>query len=254
MPSVLVSIPSRGHIKDLTAISLLKMGKTPIFQVSLRSTSILTFTFNSLWVNALNHRGKFDYFVMLHDDVEPIEDGWLDVLVAEYEKNLPDILSVVLPIKDNRGLTSTAFMDPKTRRQERLTMTQACQYPTTFSGDAFQTRWVVMPNTGLWICDFRKPWVEKICFTNRDRIFRDQNGTWYAQAYGEDWDLGGQCEAMGLKVMATTAVKAMHHGEFAYPNFTPFGTLKTDDQVNYWIPPERHYNTGAEAINLTGGK
>lgn len=247
MPKVLLVLPTRGHVKDLTALSLLKMGRTPVYQVLMRSTSVLTLTFNTLWADALNHRGKFDYLVMMHDDVQPIDDGWLDTLVEQIEKTGADVVSAVLPIKDDRGLTSTAFMAPESRSQVRLTMTQAMKLPKTFTADdAGLTGCVVMPNTGLWICDFRKPWVEKICFTTRDRVFRDSDGQWKAQAFTEDWDFGAQCCALGVKVMGTTAVRAMHHGEFAYPNMVAFGNLATDDQVNVWTPPERDYHSLAD--------
>jgi hypothetical protein len=241
MKSVFLAVPNRGSIAEGTAVALARMGATPV-QVCFRSTSVLTLTFNSLWAEALNSRGTFDYFVMLHDDVEPANAGWVDHLVSLFESDEirgKGVLSVMLPIKDDRGLTSTAVVDPTTRTMTRVTTTEA---NSPSHGAVLGT---VLPNTGLWICDFTKPWVEKICFTNRDRVFKcPESGQWVAQAYSEDWDFGMQCYALGVPVAVTSKVHCFHKGEFKYPNFVGFGKLKVDDQANVWNPPERVYRKG----------
>lgn len=239
---IFLAVPNRGSIATGTATALFQCGKTRVHRVHFHSTSILTQTFNSLWATALNERKQFTHFVMLHDDVAPMDADWLDALCEEYDRTKCDVLSAVVPIKDERGLTSTAFWNPATRDMVRVTMTEAMALPKSFAGGAYKPGWVVLPNTGLWICDFRKPWVEKICFTMRDRVFFDApSQTWLSQCYSEDWDFGVQCHYLNAEVMATMAVKLQHHGEFKFPNMVAWGTLNKDDQINNWLPPSRTY-------------
>jgi len=94
--------------------------------------SLLASNFNQLWCLALNHvhEGRpLEYFAMLHDDVGP-EDFWLDKLIAELEDKQLDVLSVVVPIKDSRGMTSMALQDPEDNwlPAARLTLTPDCGF------------------------------------------------------------------------------------------------------------------------------
>src|SRR5262245_17498739 len=76
-----------------------------------RGGSLLASNFNRIWCYALNlvhHGERVDYFAMLHDDIDP-EKYWLDKLIDELEAQELDLLSVVVPIKDRRGMTSTAL-------------------------------------------------------------------------------------------------------------------------------------------------
>lgn len=239
-PLVYVGIPTRGQLAYGTALALLQPGRTKIFSVRAKCSSLLTVTFNKLWTDALNERKHgFTHFVMLHDDVVPLETGWLDILMRELRKCGGDVLSCIIPIKDDRGLSSTAVWERRANRMRRLTMTEAHELPETF--DAMQAGYpghFILPNTGLWICDFTRPWVEKICFTIRDKIFKNGAGEWQSICFGEDWDFGVQCAELGVKVCATRTVPIVHRGNFDYPNMVGWGSLKTDDEVNQWGKPE----------------
>ncbi len=239
---IFLGVPSRGSVITPLALALMKLGKRPA-SVNSFTSSLLTLAFNSLWCTALNQRPRVSHFAMCHDDIWPIGDDWLDALHAEYEACGADVLTVCVPIKDDRGLSSTAVMHRPTRRMRRLTMTEVCALPKTFdAAKAGYPDCALLPNTGLWICDFTKPWVERICFTMRDRIFRDPTtGDWTPQCFGEDWHFGVQLAEMGLKVAATTALKVVHQGKFDYPNFEPWGTCKEDPQTNIvwnWKPEQ----------------
>src|SRR6266581_4635118 len=63
--------------------------------------AFLARNFNAAWCGALNTRSKYKWthFCMIHADVLPHLDCWLDVLVLELERSGADLLSVVLPIK-----------------------------------------------------------------------------------------------------------------------------------------------------------
>ena len=234
--AVFLAIPSRGMLTAGTAMALLKPGRTPIYSARCHCTSLLALCFNTLWCQALNERfgadgtRNFTHFVMLHDDVEPLDSGWLDTLMLEFEASGADILSCVIPIKDDRGLTSTAVMNPDTLEMTRLTMADAHRMPTTFDGEAFNgnANDVILPNTGLFVCRFDVPWIEEIRFTVRDRIFRDANGKYHAQSYGEDWGLGYDAARLGLKVKATRAINLIHKGTFDFPSMVAWGGWDAD--------------------------
>ena len=237
-PKVFLAVPSRGSLSLPTNAAIMQCGGSG-HRLETFSCSLLTQSFNTLWCEALNSRRSqgITHFVMLHDDVGPIDDGWLDTLLAEHARSGADVLSAVIPIKDERGLVSTAIYEPATNKMRRLTMAEVTRFPTTFDAeDAGYPGCVLLPNTGLWVCDFTQRWVEKVCFTIRDRIL-NVNGKWLAQCFSEDWDFGIQAYRLGLRVCATTAVKLIHRGGFDYPNFQAWGTLKTDNAVNAWEPP-----------------
>src|SRR5689334_17640784 len=65
---------------------------------------------NRMLCSALNAR-KYDWFAMLHDDIEP-PPFWVDILIDEAERYGADVVSAVVPIKDDSGATSTAIAKP----------------------------------------------------------------------------------------------------------------------------------------------
>src|SRR5260221_2329947 len=99
--------------------------------------SLLTFNCNLLWAVALNrHEVKqADWFAMIHSDVEP-EQFWVDKLIAEADRHKADIMTAAMPIKNEKGLTSTAISHPSDdcRAFLRITMSQVRHpsFPVTF--------------------------------------------------------------------------------------------------------------------------
>jgi hypothetical protein len=83
--------------------------------LALEGGSLLALGFNQLWCRALNDRreGGITHFAMHHADIEA-PAGWLDRLIDEQRRVDADVLSVVVPIKDGRGLTSTGVRHPET--------------------------------------------------------------------------------------------------------------------------------------------
>lgn len=244
--------------------------------------SLLANSFNHHWKTALNMQLNGHHvtrFIMLHDDIVP-EDGWLGILLDEFDRvraeqveqkqPICDLLSVVIPIKDARGLTSTAIDDPGDPWgvYRRLTVHETGTLPETFGAeDCIRVRlskapqgWDDKPiseggcgpyyrpllvNTGLWICDFTRPWrfscyfnisdrmafyVEDPYFVNgRVRYSEGQvipaylyepgmKGSFVAQVMSEDWNFSRQIHLLGARVMATRKVKLNHLGEAPYNN------------------------------------
>ncbi len=239
---VFVSVPNRNGICQGAASALFSayrngLASSTIHAIHFESTTLLCQTFNRCWCAALNARPAITHQAMMHDDQEP-EHTWLNTLLAEQRRCGADVLSVVIPIKNERGLTSTGVLDPRTRKMRRFTMKEIARMPQTFdAAGAGCPGQILLVNTGLWICDFTKPWVEKIRFTVLDRILQAPDGRWFPQSFSEDWNFSIDCARLGLKVMATTAVKLRHHGDMGFPNFAAWGEWETDRATeDYWRP------------------
>jgi hypothetical protein len=197
--------------------------------LNLEGGSLLAMVFNKLWCRALEERDRvgLTHFSMHHADIEA-PAGWLDVLLDEQARVGADVLSCVVPIKDNRGLTSTGTRDPETGRIRRFTLREVFDMPETFSIEDTDTpgHWL-MVNTGMWVCDFTRPWVAEVCFSILDGMAWE-NGARVARALPEDWNFSGWCAQRGLKVWATRKVPLIHHGRAGYTSARVWGEWNTD--------------------------
>ena len=141
---------------------------------------------NIFFATALNAQ-EFDgwditHIFTMHNDVVP-EVGYLDILMDEIERTGADFLSVLLPIKDLNGLSSTAIdsVDNPFCVERRITMTEAYQLPETFdAADCGYPDRALLVNTGLFLMDWTKDWRKltnpdgtlQINCTSPDRIKR----------------------------------------------------------------------------------
>ena len=111
------------------------------------------------------------------------------------------------PIKDGRGLTSTA-LDTDQWRPERLTLTQMNEYSPTW------TSFRLLVNTGLLLVDMREDWVNKICFKVQDKIEVVDYGLHRrAEFIPEDWDFSRQCHLLDVHPFVTREITLSHRGE-----------------------------------------
>jgi hypothetical protein len=206
--------------------------------VQFQHGSLLAYVFNMLLVAAVNSREEFGWniFGMAHNDIS-FEPGAFDVLMDERERCGADILSVVVPIKDGRGVTSTGIVQPDGSIR-RLTLTEAFNLPETFDGrDACREMGLpetcrLAVNTGLWVCDLDKivPLIPKgLWFSIADSVKELPNGKLKVGVWPEDWNFSRLCHEFGLKVMATRKVPVFHYGEGRYPSCEPWGTWTTDE-------------------------
>ena len=205
-------------------------------------SSLLGLAFNTMWCEALNgvvdgERHDFDYFVMLHADIEP-EPGWLKTLIGEVQRLDADVVSVVAPIKNSMGVTSTALDggDPWSVYC-RLTLSEIHKLPETFdwmdvhNAGMNPLKRPLLVNTGCMAINLRKPWcgqcdengVARFCFTINDRIVGDSVGRFRPQVEPEDWRMSRLLHAWGCKVYATRKVRLNHHGSFGFTNAVPYG-------------------------------
>lgn len=227
---VFLALPSYGQ--DIPEAKLMPLFASREHDVAVKpgGCSILPYTFNELWCEALNTRKKdgWTHFAMAHSDLRA-EKFWLDKLIAEQRRVGADLLSCVIAIKDENGIapgaTSTALIEKETKAHRRLTLKDIYEYPPTFSAPAGYTLCV---NTGLWVCDFTQSWVTevdergltKVYFHFTDYILK-VGDTYKTRNMPEDWNFSMACDKLGVKVFATRAIRVEHCGRKWYTNQLP---------------------------------
>jgi len=203
--------------------------------------SLLACNFNQLWcqvLNMVNSGKRVDYFAMLHDDISP-EDFWLDKLIDELEANDLDVLGVVTPIKDFRGLTSMSLYktgpDGGWLPEARLSMHDVYELPETFTSKDLGK--LLLLNTGCWVAKWNQEWCKEVHFAVMDRIvFNRSSNCYQAQCYPEDWMFSQQLHSLDLKVGATRKVALRHSGEVEFPNELPWGREPFDRETCKFSP------------------
>jgi SAM-dependent methyltransferase len=226
-------MPSYGEVTVGAAAGLYRASRRPEHDIRIMSncSSLLTANMNGLWAWALNvgRSSGCTYFAMLHADIEP-QEWWLDSLIDELEARKLDVLGVVAPIKDARGVTSIAMarpdLDPWTITG-RLTMHEVHRLPETFTSE--DLGFPLLLNTGCWVCRFDEAWAKKVRFTVNDRIAFDPNqGIYFAQVEPEDWYISRLWHELGLKIGATRKVSLGHRGTMSFSNTQAWGTNDYD--------------------------
>lgn len=180
------------------------------------ASSLLANAFNACYAEALNRRPVVTHFLLLHADVVPLDAQWPLTLVAEMESVKADVLSVVLPIKSETGLTSTALETGDRWRPRRLTTTEMQERPVSWTAPD------LLVNSGLLLVDLRRPWVEDVCFSIHDEL-RRRDGKWVAEVEPEDWAFTRQCRNFGASVWVTRVVRALHIGRKSWRNDQAWG-------------------------------
>lgn len=232
-PVAMLGMPGYGGLSAGAARGFYRAsaGKLDL-RLNYQESSLLALNMNGIWCKALNasRTGRLDYFAMLHSDIEP-EDFWLDRLVDELEERDLDVLGVAVPIKDGRGVTSTALgrHDGNTWRvKARITMKELFKLPETFTSE--DVGHPLLLNTGCWVCRFNEEWARKVYFTINDGIFWDQlQAIYHPQNEPEDWFFSRLLHELGLKVGCTRKIRLGHRGEMVYSNHRPWGQHAHDE-------------------------
>ncbi|MFA6244226.1 MAG: hypothetical protein WC655_25005 [Candidatus Hydrogenedentales bacterium] len=227
--------------------------------------SSLPQVFNNLWVQALGQRDKYTHFAMLHSDVEP-EGGWLDILYDELIRTQATVMSAVVAIKDEKGVSSTAVgVNDDLYDYRRITMTELMKLPQTFSvadvraagiwPDYFagETPRCLLVNTGCWITDLSWPgWhvqdeqgFFKFKYEQLHRIQQWPDGRYNCEFAPEDWLMSRYVANNGGRVMATRLFKTIHVGTQLYPNWQAWGK-PTDAEIDRHLADKRRAFAMAE--------
>lgn len=232
MARVFLGMPTydaRAYVSTLLALYVTSSREHKTVACS-HDASLLSFNMNSLYAMALNDRDKngAQWFAMLHSDIEP-DHWWIDTLIEEAEAHEADIMTAIVPIKDERGVTSTGIAHPDHPWSPycRLTLAQRNHddMPVTFDVNACVDALARLPeglrleaprtqllvNTGACVVRLDRPWADELIFTTGERILKIE-GKWCTKVESEDWRFGKLAASLGAKVMATKAVNVKHHG------------------------------------------
>lgn len=224
MGSVFLACPRYGQVEFETALGMVQSTRTHDLTARPLEFSLLAYNFNRLWAEALNRREELGltHFAMMHADVIPAP-FWVDTLIEEMERTGVDLLSTVIPIKNDKGRTSTGIYHPG-GIVRRLTMTEVFALPETFTiSDTDSPDKILAVNTGLWVCDFRKPWVEEVYFHIQDAIVKAPDGKFQARVMPEDWHFSIQLAQLGVPYAATRKVTVGHVGRQIWRNDHVYG-------------------------------
>jgi GT2 family glycosyltransferase len=207
---VLVAIPSYGALmSNETGVAVADLvSQRQDVEVVTISASLLCLNRNQLWCHALNRRGgknPISHFLFLDADVAPVPRYWFEILLGVMRRYETQVLGAVVPIKNGSGLTSTARESDDPWHPTPVALAELRNHPDAWTEPG------LLVSTGLLLVDFRQPWVERICFTIRDRVVKTPNG-FAAEAAPEDWDFSRQARALGATIWATTAVPLKHWG------------------------------------------
>lgn len=250
--SVFLALPHPGQVSGESLPGLLWPTKHKLM-IAPGKCSVLTVNFNNLWCEALNNRGplKLTHFTMHHSDIAAPE-WWVDTLVEEMARVGADVLSAVVPLKDDRGLTTTAVgSDPDSIR--RLTLREAHRLPETFCIDDIPGREPnrrLLINTGLWICRFTEKWVEPPTFPGFKQLdaLRPKAGFpghFEAVGLSEDWGFSQWAWNQKLRVFATRKLALTHYGMFGWDSSergnweTDLGDARKDERLPGTPVPDR---------------
>ncbi len=238
--TIFVGVPSHdGRIDaDSAVMGMTLASKRFNVHRECRRCSLLSLNFNSLLCAA--RKKGVRWFAMLHGDVIP-EPYWVDTLIDEAEANAAQLVSAVVPIKDSRGLTSTAIDDPENPWIVYARLTQAQvnhpDFPATFDAKAAREALAKLPdelrivipdnyallaNTGCMVIDLGWEWASELYFENRDFIIQTTEGP-QPVCQPEDWLFSRQVAYFGGKVIVTRKVKTAHVGAEVYQSDQVWG-------------------------------
>lgn len=175
-----------------------------------QALSLLVLNFNTLYANALNAREQgFTHFVLLHDDIVPMQTDWLQRMLAEMETHQLDVLSAVVVIKGTDRISCGTYDGKES-------------FGMTFKDFGADRTWVnnddpiLLVNSGCLVVDIRKPWVDDFCFTSADHIVKDADGKYRAIAESEDYRMSVWLAKRGIRYGATSKVPVYHIGRCDY--------------------------------------
>lgn len=220
---VFLALPNYGSYEPQSIFTILGASRNHQLRMFAHTSSFLVDSFNTCWCEMLNAT-NVQYFVMLHADVHTT-GPWVDTLIQEMETHDLDVISAVLPLKDGKGITSTAILQ-KDDIVHRLTLQEVQQLPPTFTiidvEATLPYTGTFLVNTGMWVAKVGDWMKEFNGFRAQSQIIYDEpKGQFLTVGSAEDWDFSVWCAEKNLRVGATSVIKAGHVGKTSWPNFLP---------------------------------
>lgn len=232
---ILLGVPSSGTISEASAeASWLCSLHHDVDRVP---SCMSAPNFNNVWCAALNGRGKYTHFAMMHTDIAVKEEEpgkrWLDLLVEEMEATQADFVSCPVAIKDHHGLTSSGIGDPYNRWNpyRRFTLRELATLPQRFDArDAGYGDKFLLHNHALCLWDMRRPfWYYpddngscRAVFNFSEDI-RLVDGKWVRYQESEDWAFSRALWQLGARTYITQRITVLHQGGMTFPNKGDYG-------------------------------
>lgn len=245
-PKIFLGIPcGRGSVGHYTVTAALQSVSHTLRVCPLvLGNSSTTHNFTTLYCEAYNNRRRaenpdgFTHFVLLHDDIQPVNPDWLEILYTEMCENQFDVLSAIVAIKDPRGITSTGF-DTNLWAPRRLTTYEAHKkLPPTISdrdipsyfteGKLEGTGGPLLINTGLMMMRLDQSWNDSVVFQFRNEVFKMPDGRLTPRFEPEDWRFSRFLHRRNAHYGATRKVETLHHGSLAFAGNFSWGEHKWD--------------------------
>ena len=234
---VRLSIPCYGDVYMGTVSAILAATKNAIgkydLQVDFASTSATPFCFNKCLQAA--YYSDCDYWIMLHSDIKPVGDNWVDVLLGELEVENLSVISAVAAIKTPEGLTSTA-VDTRESFPRRLTLKEINAGPETLTNEKCKKIYGkrLLINTGVmaWKMKDMRPLIPELPFEFHDRFITrtgPQGPYMLPDFMPEDWLMSRRLDEKGIAYGATRRLHTIHKGAFEFDSSKVFGA-DTDPQ------------------------
>lgn len=222
---ILIHAPSYDGIMRFETCMAIQRASRQTLKIDWRFTqgSFSTLIWNMVWCTALNSRKEgITHYAIIHADLFP-DNYWLDKLLAIMEAENADVVSSVVAMKDDKGLTSTALdLGKDEYSPPRFTINQLAAMPKTF------THPKLLVNNGLMLVNLKAPWMEKVKYNNYNNILQDSSGTFYARSFSDDWFFSREVNRNGGKVVATTEINVVHVGQREFPSHGTWGEWDHD--------------------------
>jgi hypothetical protein len=198
-------------------------GRFRDYSYTVASFSLTQHAFNIGLATALDARDAMGvtHIGMIHSDILP-EGPWADILLGQMEAAELDVLSAVVPIKNDEGKTSTAIGDRLDPWAVKRYVTLADEKRTCATFTTVDVAWdedeFLLVNTGLWLARADLPFWDGFAFEVKSRVIHDEHGKRAAQCRPEDWEWSRAMDEAGVKYGATWAVRLGHKGTKVYRN------------------------------------
>jgi len=211
---VFLAVPTYdGQVAIQAVTGIVHASRRPA-AVACHQSSLLAHGFNMLWCAALESQANI--WAMLHADIGP-DYYWVDTLLEELDQHGADMMSAVVPIKNDMEQYSVAIAQDQCAAKYRLTHEHYLQLPETFGADELRAvsgqEGVLCANTGCWVCRLDRPWVRQVYFEIVSRIDWAVPDKPRPLVISEDWGFSMQLARLGAKVMCTKKVGLSHWGQ-----------------------------------------
>lgn len=226
---VLIGLPHSGTIAADSFDGLARASLNGVqYGIKKEGSSALTRNFNALLLACRSMTPRPTHFGMHHSDIVA-QEGWLDILLGELKAHDADVISTVMPIKDERGLTTTGAFNEDFTKIKRFTMHELQALPWTFTAPPGRALAI---NTGLMLMRTDRPWFNDLVFRFEDEI-ANKDGVDMVLCRSEDWLMSEFLAKAGAKVIVTRIPRAVHVGFRAWSNQGAYGTEK-EEEGKHW--------------------